>query len=387
MQGMPEPGGHSPAAERCVCVSCGAHVSCRVGLATLGGQCGVCGGTTLNPLVRWNGRPAGGEAAGASVAELGVMSNSGYRAIVLDRLAQQTAEVLSVDQSCIFARDRSHADMSIVAAGRGEAEQSIGKRVQASAEHWSGSWTPDAAVALNWDGEAQGALAVGRDLKARRFTPREIAILESLGEAASAALAHARSRPPFTGGDVRDAIRGMAISLADFDAYTAEHSRQVVDTALAVGSEAGLSRAGLAELSVAALLHDIGKIRVPGSILNKPGPLTDAEREVVAQHPGFGAEALLRVPGLEVVSTVVRYHHEWWDGSGYPDGLSGTRIPLASRVIAVCDAYSAITSDRAYRAAQSPERALAELHTAAGWQFDPEIVSHFEAVAERQVLA
>ncbi|MDX6510337.1 MAG: hypothetical protein QOG81_2089, partial [Gaiellaceae bacterium] len=267
-----------------------------------------------------------------------------------------------------------------------EAERSIGKRLQVSAESASGSRSPSAAVELRWEGEIQGALSVRSDIQAREFSSDELAILASLGVAASAALAHARSRPPLTG-DVRGAIRTLATSLAELDAYTAEHSRHVVETALEIGGEAGLSRAGLAELSVAALLHDIGKIRVPDSILSKPGPLTDGEREVIAQHPGFGAEAVLRVPGLEVVATVVRYHHEWWDGSGYPDGLSGTRIPLASRIIAVCDAYSAITSDRSYRAARTHERAVAELRAAAGSQFDPDVVAHFEAVAKREVPA
>jgi HD-GYP domain-containing protein (c-di-GMP phosphodiesterase class II) len=340
----------------------------------------------LKPIVRHNGAAAGRRFAVASAAELGVMGESGYGGIVLDRLAQQTTDILAVEQSCIFARDRNDSEMTIVAAGRGDAERSIGKRLQVSAERTSRPRTPTAAVELQWEGQVEGALSVWSELQARQFSSEELAILDSLGAAAAAALAHARSRPPLVG-DTPHAVRALTTSLAELDAYTAEHSRHVVDTALAVGAEAGLSRAGLAELGAAALLHDIGKIRVPNSILSKPGPLTDGEREVIAQHPGFGAEALMRVPGLEVVAIVVRYHHERWDGSGYPDGLSGMRIPLASRIIAVCDAYSAITSHRAYRAAQSHGRALAELQTAAGTQFDPEIVSHFEAVVERQVLA
>jgi HD-GYP domain-containing protein (c-di-GMP phosphodiesterase class II) len=276
--------------------------------------------------------------------------------------------------------------MTIVAAANGEAERSIGKRMLVSAEGTPGSEGPAAAVELEWEGEVQGALAVRSDLQAREFRAEELAILRSLGVAAAAGLAHAHVRPPLTG-DIRGAIRHLATSLGELDAYTAEHSRDVVETALDIGSEAGFSRAGLAELSVAALLHDIGKIRVPDSILSKRGPLTDGEREVIAQHPGFGAEALTRVPGLEVVATVVRYHHERWDGTGYPDGLSGPRIPVASRIIAVCDAYSAITSDRSYRAAQSHERALAELRDGAGWQFDPQVVAHFESVATRKAYA
>jgi HD-GYP domain-containing protein (c-di-GMP phosphodiesterase class II) len=161
----------------------------------------------------------------------------------------------------------------------------------------------------------------------------------------------------------------------------------VVELACEIGRASGFSRAGLAELSVAALLHDIGKIRVPDSILNKPGSLTAGEREVIAQHPILGAEALIRVAGLEVVAALVRYHHERWDGSGYPDGLSGARIPRASRIIAVCDAYSAMTSDRPYRDAMSQERAFSELRAGAGWQFDAEVVAQLEDLVSRRAAA
>ena len=372
--------------ERCECSTCGAHVGCTIGIATLGGVCGVCGGTALKPHHPGNRGRSGRRFAIASVAELGMMSESGYGGIVLDRLAQQTADILAVDQSCIFARDKTDADMTIVAAARGEAEDSIGKRLQVSAERAARARAPEAAVELHWHGEVQGALSIRSEIEAREFSPKELRILASMGVTASAALGHMRMRSP-AAGDVRAAIQTLMASLAELDTYTAVHSREVVPIAVEIGTAAGFSRAGLAELSVAALLHDVGKIRVPDSILKKPGPLTDAERDVITEHPAFGAEALMRVPGLEVVATVVRYHHERWDGGGYPDGLAGARIPLASRLIAVCDAYNAITSDRAYRAAQTHEYALAELRAAAGSQFDPDVVSHFEAAVERQVPA
>jgi HD-GYP domain-containing protein (c-di-GMP phosphodiesterase class II) len=161
----------------------------------------------------------------------------------------------------------------------------------------------------------------------------------------------------------------------------------VVDLACEIGRTAGFSRAALAELGVAALLHDVGKMRVPDTILNKPGKLTPGEREVIAQHPILGAEALTRVAGLEVVATLVRYHHERWDGSGYPDGLSGERIPRASRIISACNAYSAMVSDRPYRNAMTHAQALAELRSGAGGQFDAEVVAQLEAVHARRVAA
>jgi HD-GYP domain-containing protein (c-di-GMP phosphodiesterase class II) len=108
---------------------------------------------------------------------------------------------------------------------------------------------------------------------------------------------------------------------------------------------------------------------------------------VIAQHPILGAEALTRIAGLEVVATLVRYHHEHWDGGGYPDGLSGARIPRQSRIISVCDAYSAMTSDRPYRRAMSHERALAELRAGADGQFDAEVVAQLEEVHAARVAA
>jgi HD-GYP domain-containing protein (c-di-GMP phosphodiesterase class II) len=372
--------------ERCVCAGCGAHLDCTVGLATIGGLCTVCGGTTAVPLDRRGGASSSRRFALASASEIGMLGESGYRGIVLDRLAKQAAEILELDGSCIYARDQHDSTMSIVVAAHGPAEGSVGRRLNTSCEPAPSVRSRRAAMRLQWDGEVQGSLTVSAKADAREFKPQELAVLRSLAVAAGAALAHAYERPAVSG-DIRDPIGKLATSLADLDARTAEHSRDVVKLACKIGEAAGFSRAALTELAVAALLHDVGKVRVPGSILGKRGPLTESEREVMAQHPGFGAEALTPVAGLEVVAILVRYHHEQWDGSGYPDGLYGRRIPRASRIIAASDAYSAMTSDRPYRDAMSHERALAELWACAGSQFDPEVVAHLEDVLARKVPA
>ena len=130
----------------------------------------------------------------------------------------------------------------------------------------------------------------------------------------------------------------------------------------------------LSELEFAARLHDVGKIQVPDAVLNKPGPLEPHENDVIRCHASWGSETLSRIPGLEAVATIVRFHHERWDGAGYPDGLSGSRIPLASRIIAVCDAYGAMTCDRPYRAAMPADDALTEIRAGSGSQFDPSVV-------------
>jgi putative nucleotidyltransferase with HDIG domain len=374
------------AGERGVCSNCGAHLTCTVGLATVSGQCSVCGGIDVAPLERRNAARSRRHFVVASVTEVDLMSASGYGGIVLERLARQAAEITAADQSCIFARDRDDPEMTVVAAANGRAEDSIGQRVGISTATSPGAGAHGAAVELRWGGEVQGALSVSRETVPRQYSPNELEVLGSLGTAAAAAIAHAHARPQW-GGDVRAPIRGLSTTLAELDSYTADHSRFVVEIACEVADAFGFSSAGLAEVGVAALLHDIGKIRVPDSILLKPGELTEDERAVIAQHPVFGAEVLTRVSGLEVVAMLVRYHHERWDGAGYPDGLAGTRIPRASRIIAACDAYSAMTSDRPYRDAMTHERALAELWDGAGWQFDPEVVAELAAVLGHRAAA
>jgi HD-GYP domain-containing protein (c-di-GMP phosphodiesterase class II) len=149
----------------------------------------------------------------------------------------------------------------------------------------------------------------------------------------------------------------------------------------------GLDGEALEELELAARFHDIGKVAVPEELLLKPGPLNDDERRVMACHVEWGAELLRHLPGCEPIARFVRHHHERYDGGGYPDGLKGEDIPLASRVIAACDAYGAMVSDRPYRPALGPDEATRELLDGAGTQFDPRAVFALLDVHERLHLA
>jgi putative nucleotidyltransferase with HDIG domain len=315
------------------------------------------------------------------------MAGSGYEGIVLDRLVKQAAQILDADQSCIFVRDHDDPDMTILAAAHGPAEDSLGKRMDAFVEHSQGARPPAVAVQLRWEGELHGALSVTSQARPKSFSDEDLAVLRALGIAAGAAVSHLQARQSPPAADVRDPIRELSAALDRRDGYTARHSQEVVATACEIGATLGVSQAALAELEVAALLHDIGKVGVPDEILNKPGPLTPEERAVMTLHPIWGAELLTRVPGLEAVATIVRYHHERWDGMGYPHGLSGERIPLASRIIAVCDAHNAMTSDRPYRNAIGRERALSELREGAGGQFDPTVVEQFQDVLRSTAAA
>lgn len=179
--------------------------------------------------------------------------------------------------------------------------------------------------------------------------------------------------------ELSHAYRGTALLLGEVveadDAYTGSHSRDVVELAKAVGPMMGLDEDQLRRLELAALLHDVGKITIPKAIINKQGPLTDAERRIIETHTVEG-EAMLRNIGglLAEVGGIVRSCHERYDGGGYPDGLAGDAIAVEARIISCCDAFNAMTTDRPYRAAISLACALEELRANRGTQFDPQVV-------------
>ena len=187
-----------------------------------------------------------------------------------------------------------------------------------------------------------------------------------------------------------EAYRGSALLMGEMleadDPYTGgEHSKGVVSLALAVGAELQLGGREQRDLEFGALLHDIGKLKVPDEILNKPGKLTEEEWEVIRRHPVDGQVMLDRIGGvLADVGLTVRGHHERWDGGGYPDGLVGEAIPLNARIIAACDAFSAMTTTRSYRAAMPDDTAIAELRECSGSQFDPDVVDAIVRVLARR---
>ena len=179
----------------------------------------------------------------------------------------------------------------------------------------------------------------------------------------------------------------LAAALEAKDSYTADHARSIAELAVEVGSEMGLPDSAIDDLRYGGIFHDVGKIAIPDAIINKPGPLTEAEFEVIKTHPVVGAEILAPVPFLYGVRTIVRHAHEHWDGDGYPDGLRGPQIPLGARIVLAVDAYHAMTSDRPYRSAMSHEDACEELRKHAGTQFDPEVVDKLLVVIRRRADA
>jgi putative nucleotidyltransferase with HDIG domain len=184
------------------------------------------------------------------------------------------------------------------------------------------------------------------------------------------------------------AYRGTAFLLGEVivadDEYTGEHSYGVIALSLEIADELGLDEDDRRLVEFGALLHDVGKIAVPKSIVNKPGPLDDDEWEVMRQHTIAGQRMLDKVGGsMTDVGQIVRASHERWDGGGYPDGISGEDVPLPARIVSVADTFHAITTTRPYRRAQTPEAAIKELRACAGTQFDPEVVDALVRVLAR----
>jgi HD-GYP domain-containing protein (c-di-GMP phosphodiesterase class II) len=180
--------------------------------------------------------------------------------------------------------------------------------------------------------------------------------------------------------ELSHAYRGTALLLGDVveadDSYTGSHSRDVVSLSVAVADELRLDARARRDTEFVALLHDVGKIRIPSEIINKPGKLDAAERAIIETHTIEGEEMLERVGGLlGHVGRLVRSCHEHWDGNGYPDRLAGESIPLVARIVCACDAFSAMTTDRPYRAARTEAEAVEEMVRCAGTQFDPDVVA------------
>ncbi|MGI4792161.1 MAG: HD domain-containing phosphohydrolase [Janthinobacterium lividum] len=172
-------------------------------------------------------------------------------------------------------------------------------------------------------------------------------------------------------------LDALVTAVDNKDRYTCRHSEDVLNYSLMIGRELGLDEAQQRTIAVSALLHDVGKIGVPDAILRKPGTLTDEEFAAIQQHPSMGAALVSTVPGLEGTLDAVRHHHERWDGAGYPSGLKGSEIPLVARLMAVADAFSAMTTDRPYRQGMDREKALSILEAGLGSQWDPECVAAF----------
>jgi putative nucleotidyltransferase with HDIG domain len=185
-------------------------------------------------------------------------------------------------------------------------------------------------------------------------------------------------------------VRALSNAVEARDAYTGKHAERVTLFAIEIARELGLPAPDTPEVEFGFLLHDVGKLAIPDSILFKPGPLTTEERAMMSRHTIVGAEIMRDIEFLAEASKVVRSHHERWDGNGYPDGLAGEEIPLNARVFAVADVFDALTTNRPYRVALSFEQARSMIEEESGSHFDPQVVDAFRRIDDeilRQIAA
>ncbi len=337
--------------------------------------------------------------------------DTGYLGLVHDRLCSYARVLLGLERSWLLLRDPGHPGEVVVAAARGSDPEQVGLRLPADPgvmgqmlgasspavlRRDNGSTQdPGMAVAhgvrvmatapVSWEGSVLGALAVGTRDPARELGVDDLELLGEVAGLSGAALA-GHDRRAELAATVASQVEALATALSVWDGQTRRHSDTVVELARKTGARMRLDPMELLELELAALLHDVGKLRVPRELLRKPGPLSDSEQRLMRNHPAWGAELVSGVPGLQAVALIVRHHHERVDGSGYPGQLAGVHIPVASRIMAVCDAYGAMTEARPYREGRQPQEALSELRDLAGNKFDPAVVDALEAEVGREVL-
>ncbi len=330
------------------------------------------------------------------------LASAGTLSEVLERTVEHSARLLGVPKASVWLQDRPGEDVlprALFGYPAGEEPPERGLRFPdelarsflAAQEpfildraavgaveglHEAAAGGSVAVAPLRLEGDRLGFVVVAAGPQGDAFDDRRIRLLTGVAHQAKLAVANASSFESLEK-TFLSTIEALANALEANDEYTSSHARWITDTALLVGRELGLDTPALKRLELGALFHDIGKIGIPEAILSKPGPLTAEEWDVVRLHPELGARILGPIERLEDVCEIVRHCHEHWDGSGYPAGLAGDEIPIESRVVLVCDAYHAMTTDRPYRKRLSTQEGRRRLCEAAGTQFDPRVVEVF----------
>ena len=337
-----------------------------------------------------------------------VVARGGHMGAVLDRVAEEACNVTGAYRSSVCVLDRKDPRMVSIVAGH-RTEELIGKHFaidegmmrdvflsgepvvcedcrELGMQYERAEGRPGGAAPIRWSGEVRGALIVVSRPGTDPFGETQLELLSRLADLGALALSQSdmHERLEIANASGVDALTA-AIDLHDH--YTWEHSEAVMALTERVAQRLQFDEAALAEISLAARLHDVGKIGVPDAILLKEGPLDEDEWEVIKSCPRWGAEMIERFPRLGNVATIVRCLHEHWDGGGYPDGLKGEEIPLASRVVLACDAYDAMTRDRPWRPAFEPWVAARKLRSGAGHQFDPTVVDALTAALREQRIS
>jgi diguanylate cyclase (GGDEF)-like protein len=317
---------------------------------------------------------------------------------VLGRSAEVTARVLGIPRAALWMQEEfaPHDLVARASYGYGRDGDPTGRmRIPAAVAHAKltgtepfvleadelaaipGMELPQIARSVIAPIKFEGRLgALSASLGDRPISERELRLFAGLAHQAKLAIESAEHYEQLERTFVAT-VATLANALEANDEYTSSHARWITDMSLLVGRELQLDRDGLKRLELGALFHDIGKIGIPSEILRKPGPLTDEEFEIVKEHPELGERILAPIDRLADVRPIVRACHERWDGLGYPDGKAGLDIPIEARIVLVCDAFHAMTTDRPYRKRLPDEEAVRRLVESSGTQFDPRVVETF----------
>jgi diguanylate cyclase (GGDEF)-like protein len=327
---------------------------------------------------------------------------------VLSRVVQQAARILGSPKTSVWMQETSTGDIVPEAQwGYTDPErdriahirytEDIGYRFLASNEPFVSrpehvpyldnieditEGTVFAVGPLHLDGRLGCIVAVAPAVGDYEFSEKKMRLLAGICDQAKLAIANASSFESLER-TFFETVEALANALEAKDEYTSSHARSITDMVLEVGAELGIEGRDLKRLELGALFHDIGKIGIPSDILRKPGPLDDEEWKVIKTHPELGEKILAPIDRLADVRPIVRHCHEHYDGSGYPDAITGDAIPIESRIILVCDAYDAMTTDRPYRKKLPVEEATRRLKEASGRQFDPTVVDAFMSCVDR----
>jgi HD domain-containing protein/GAF domain-containing protein len=338
---------------------------------------------------------------GGGLWESAGLRQSGYTSIVLERIVLHACTIFDADEVCVIGRElgaRDDAPVLVQAAGVNPdligqrlpvhsdplvAALACGRPLAIPGELWPSCGpetdmraTESAAVAPIWfGGKVRGALGVTHRREGFGFDLAALALLGDLAELVGSVLAHARGRQ-LAAADPRVEIDALVGALARIEAPGAcAHGARVATVAHWLADDLGFGGPDRLELELAARLHDVGDLRMPFRLLRRRGPLSGPDLELLGLQPVWGAEMVARIPGLEAVSLIVRHCHERWDGGGYPDGLAGARIPLASRIIGLADTFASMTAPHPHGRGLDPVTALRGVDALAGTAFDPELTA------------
>ncbi len=265
--------------------------------------------------------------------------------------------------------------------------------VSGSGPRTSGGHVLRAALVPGGRGRHSGCLEVWRPAEAPPFSREEASLLQLAADQIAIALDNLLTGHSLdvTLRELREAslqtVRALVRAVEMRDRYTAGHAARVSRYAVALARSLRFDASEVENLRIAALLHDVGKVGISDLLLNKPGPLTSAERAIIEQHPQMGCQIIMGVESLGAALPLVLHHHERYDGLGYPDRLAGEQVPHGARILAVADSFEAMTADRAYRRARSVEEALAILSEGASQEWDPLLVARWRQIAGRTLVA